>query len=343
MIRTISYVSALLLLLTGCRGMTEMSPDKPYPCGEIPVQLSVMGTDSPTRSLQDSSSESDIHDVKVFVIRMNGGEEILDSYYYYGEEPSITVYINPNKPADSYRFVTYVNHSRIDHDSYMKDWADLTDESPDSFQMYGMTEKTVEEIISTPKVSVGVNRYVSKITVEKITLDWRNPSNSQKDFYITGIYLTDVPGTIAGYRELPDDQQKQWYNRNGWMTSEKDDLLHDAVPKIRLDNGQSYSQKHVYYAYISDLQTFNTDENWKKAGTRLIIEADFDGRPCFYHLQINNGTIDPRNKHFVFDEIVITKPGAETPYGEYVIEEPITFSVSVNNWTVIKKGTIVID
>lgn len=333
----------MLLLLTGCRSMTELSPDKGESRGDIAVQLTVSGTGADTRSLQDSPAESEIHDVKVFVMRMEGGEEILDSYYYYGEEPSITVYINPDKPADSYRFVTYVNHPSISHETIMQDWADLADESPDSFQMYGMTEKTVDEIMADPRVSVGVGRYVSKISVEKITLDWRNSSNSQKDFCIKGIYLTDVPGTMAGYRGVPEDRKKDWYNKNGWTTSGRDDLLHDAVEMTKLDNGQTYSQKHTYYAYVSDLQTFNTDSDWKKGGTRLVIEAEFDGKPCFYHLQISDGTLDPRNKHFVFEEIVITKPGADTPYGEYVIEEPIVFSISVNNWTVINKGTIVID
>lgn len=343
MLRSISYISALLLLLTGCRGISEISPDNQDSGRAVPVQFSVRGSDPSTRSLQDSPAESRIHNVKVFVFRISGGEEILDSYYYYGEEPSITVYINPGKPADSYRFVTYVNHAKISHLDCMSDWADLADESPESFQMYGMTEKTVDEIISDPKVTVDVNRYVSKVSVEKITLNWRNPSNSQKDFLITGIYLTDVPGTTAGLRTLPEDQEKQWFNRNGWASSVRDDLLHDAVPKTRLDNGKSYEQKHVYYAYLSNMNTFNADANWRKGGTRLVIEAEFDGKPCYYHLQICDAATDPRNRHFVFNEIVITKPGADTPYGKYVVEEPITFSVSVNNWTVINKGTIEID
>ena len=283
--------------------------------------------------------ERTVNDIDVVVYRVVGGEAVVDSYYDFGTETSGVVHVWTDRPADSYRFVAYANCS-IGSEDCEADWTHFSDEMLGSFRMHGHQERSLSALRESPKVTVGLERQVCKVSVRKISLRWGNPANAAKEFSVAAVYLTDVMGTLPMQHDVPAECCEAWWNANGHVEGGQDALLYEEVGLALADGGELTLGSSMY-GYLSPLQVFNSSADWREGGTRLVIEARHGTEVVYYHVKINSMDVRTlRNKHFVFEEIIITKPGAPAPYAEYPEEDPIEVSCSVKEWDIVDRGTI---
>lgn len=306
-----------------------------------PISLNIAGQQ--TKALTASSNEKTINTLQVLVFTKDaGGAEKYDSYYTFGNNSEdYIIYIDPNRTdVTEYRFAAYVNQPALNDQTYTQDWALFSNESVSNFQMYGEESYTVTDLKKTYTANITVVRQCSRVEVQEIALDWTNSVNSRKSFKLKSMYLMDVQGAIKNHYDVSESVSKDytlWYNKNGYSTSSQDGLIYDKINDVAVTEDKSYTTDHCFYGYISDLDTYNTDETWEPGGTRLVIEAEFDGKTCYYAIKLNglNGTArqtDIRNKEFIFKKITITKPGSEHPYSPLAEENAVTVSVTVQEW-----------
>ena len=306
-----------------------------------PIRLNIAGQE--TKALTASSNEKAINTLQVLVYTKNAaGTESYDSYYTFdGNSEDYIIYIDPNRTdVSEYRFAAYVNQPALSDETYTQDWALFSNESLSNFQMYGEKTYTVTDLKKTYTANITVVRQCSRVEVQEIAVDWTNSVNSRKSFKLKSMYLMDVQGAFKNHYDVPESVSKDynlWYNKNGYLTSALDNLVYDKIDDASVSEEVPYTIDHYFYGYISDLVTYNADETWEPGGTRLVIEAEFDGKICYYAIRLNglNDTerqTDIRNKEFIFKKITITKPGSEHPYSQLSEENAVTVSVTVQDW-----------
>lgn len=334
----------VLLSVASCQRQSLTEPVHESYGNAIPVRISIPGIVLTRSSEGSSQNESDVTDVKLVVYRMLDGELLLDSYYDFGSSAEGTVYFYSDRPADSYRFVAYGNHGSLDFSEPDCDWTFFSDEVPGSFSMSGYADRVPEALELDPNVHIELRRQVSKVSLKKISLDWHNSANYAKEFKVTAVYLTDVPGAKDILFPVSDGVAVEWWNRNGYVPGVKDDLVHCDVVDGKIGLGESLGlDGFSFYSYLSSSQVFNDDELWVEGGTRLVIEAVHGSRVVYYPVPIcQTEGEDTRNKHYVFEEIIIKRPGASSPYGAYPEENPVVVSCSVQEWRVVDRGTVII-
>lgn len=346
--RILLPLAAALSILSACDTKNEIMPETPA-TGQteteetslMPVSLSI---ERPyTKSLEASSAESSINSLQVVIYSLDAeGNKTYESLYSFGAaSKDYVIYIDPDRTdVDKYIFAAYINHPAMSETTYAQDWSLLQNERLTGFQMYGQAEYEYDETESDPTVHITAVRQCSRVEIHQIGVDWTNSLHSNKEFKLKGIYLMDVPGVFQNLNELDDNIIKSdeiWYNRNGHPFAAQDDLLYDEIKNIAVKEGTPYNKTHYLYGYISDLTTYNTTSEWIPGGTRLVIEAEFDGAPCYYAIKLNglnNGEklTDIRNKKFIFNKITITKPGSAQPYEELPEESPVNLSVNIQEW-----------
>lgn len=327
-------ISSLMLVmaLASCakNEISNARPEGQDDSGKMEVRISFKTPSAATKALTQDQ-EDKINSLAVALYAVKGGESRLEGYYTFS--PSAmegNIYIDGTKDPDKYIIAAYANHPSISLNTYAEDWTFFKDESAGNFQMFGKWEGTESEILSSA-ISIQLRRQCSKVSVNKISLDWINPANASKEFLIKGIYLMDVEGAFENIHTFTGSQD--WFNKNGYFSSDQDALLYAPVSNVTVTESSPYTTRHEFYGYISDLDNINTSATWTKGASRLVIAAKFDGRDCFYAVKINrNGLTQIRNTHFSFNNIKITKPGADTPYGSLIDETAVSIDFSVKPW-----------
>lgn len=342
-------MSAIMTMVASCDTKNGISPDEMQqipaekPATEIekqPVYLKINGIG--TKALSDNPNEEKINDLQVFIYRTGAdGVEICDSYYHFNESDERIIYVDPTYSSDTYRIAVYANHRTFSSgETEFDDWALFSDESADNFQMYGKAQGKQSDIIKNNTLSITLIRHCSKIAVKKITTKWTNSANNLKDFKLKGMYLMDVPGISGNHYEIgasAGNTDDLWQNKNGHTSTSHDALLYDSIDDEAVTEADPYETGHVFYGFISSNTEYNNSVTWKPSGTRLVIEAEFDGKPCYYAIKLNNlienrESEDIRNMEIIFENITITKPGSDFPYSELPTESPVTVNVTVQTW-----------
>lgn len=348
--RTSIFAAAAVFALASCSELTnhpELNQDEKTEA--IPVSLTFNGNGELTKALNASPYEKTIESLKVVLYSVDANDNLtFESFYNFAAEDinnmKGTIYIDNSNTAERYHIAAYANHKNLNQDNYENDWSVFAEESEGKFQMFGQKTETKSNLINTKATGIDLIRQCSKVTVNKISLEWTNRANALKDFTLKGIYLMDIEGAFKNIYDITPAGSYQWYNKNGYTASELDDLLYDSISNISVTESSPYTTPHIFYGYISGRNTFNSDENWKEGGSRLVIAAEFNGADCFYAVKLHSGTTeDIRNKHYIFDEITITKPGSVHPYGELTDEEAISVSFKVEEWNDVNMGNYVID
>ena len=347
--KIILTMSAIMIMVASCDTKNGITPDEmpqiptdnpASETGKQPVYLKING--SGTKALSDNPNEDKINDLQVFIYRTGtDGVEICDSYYHFEGSDDRVIYVDPTHSTDTYRIDVYANHRTFSFgETEFDDWALFSDESADNFQMYGKANGRQAEIIKDNTLSITLTRHCSKVAVKKVTMKWTNSANSLKEFKLTGMYLMDVPGISANHNEIgasAGNTDELWQNRNGHTSSSHDALLYDSIADAEVTEGNPYETDHVFYGFISSDTEYNDSATWKPSGTRLVIEAEFDGKPCFYAIGLgeviqNTGLEEIRNMEIIFENITVTRPGSEYPYEPLPTESPVNLEVTVQTW-----------
>ena len=354
--KIILTMSAIMIMVASCDTKNAITPEEMQknPESEVikqPVYLKINGTG--TKALSDNPNEEKINDLQVFIYRTGSdGTEICDSYYHFDEADDRIIYVDPTYSSDTYRIAVYANHRTFTFcNAEFDDWALFSDEATDNFQMFGTANGKQSEIIIDNTLNITLIRHCSKIAVRNITMDWTNSANSLKDFKLKGMYLMDVPGISGNHYTIgtsAGDTDALWQNKNGHTTTSHDALLYDKIEDKEVTETIPYETDHVFYGFISSNTDYNDSATWKPSGTRLVIEAEFDGKPCFYAIKLSelltdSQSEDIRNMEIIFENITITRPGSDYPYSELPTESPVNVNVRVQTWQTGFSGSYTIE
>lgn len=342
--KTLFYFAAAALSLAACT-KTENTPGTEQNDGTtnaFPVTVMLNG---PVTRSDAENPETKINSLQIAVYRVVGENKEFESYYSFDPAAmSGTIYIDKSKPADKYLIAAYANQETMTLATITEDWSLFSNEKSGDFQMYGEWFKPASELGSS--IPVQLARQCSKITVSKVSLDWTNSANNNKTFKLKSMFLMDAEGVFANIHAIGSgiSTEDLWFNKNGYRSGDQDNLLYSAINSIEVTEKAPYTASNTFYGYISDLSTYNDTEVWKPSGTRLVVEADFDGKTCYYAIPLKKeGVTTPyRNKHFIFDNIVITKPGADKPYNALVDETDVKVTLSVSPWDEVNHGQVTI-
>lgn len=343
--KTLFIFAAAALSLAACNKAENSPVINGQNCHETePIPVKVQFSGAVTKA-DANDPESKINSLQVALYRVNGDNKEFESYYSF--DPAAmegTIYIDPDKPAEKYLIAAYANQESLTLASISEDWSLFSNEKSGDFQMYGEWFDLKAKLGST--VEIALNRQCSKVTVRNVSLKWTNSANNHKTFKIESMFLMDVEGVFANVHDLTSAVQtaNPWLNKNGFATNGQDAFLYKDTGSKILTETSGYQTEQVFYGYVSDLATYNTTSEWAPSGTRLVIEAEFDGKTCYYAVPLwKEGTSVPyRNKHFIFDNIIITKPGADEPYLPLAVETDVKVSLTVNEWDAVEHGNVTI-
>jgi len=201
----------------------------------------------------------------------------------------------------------------------------LANYSPSSLPMYGETEiRAIGEVSST----VPLTRLVSKVVVEKITVDIREERFRSLPFYLKSLYLTNVWCRNSLAEDLPaEDAPELWYNAMGWHGSGNnvavDALVADRNINAQIPQGGSYVTMHSFFT-MPDTVTKAHDKRdavWSSRCTRLVIEAAIGTKTYYYPVTLPQMK---RGAAYIIEEVTIRNLGSLSP------EEEIPGAVDVN-------------
>lgn len=180
-----------------------------------------------------------------------------------------------------------------------------------SLLMAGKTDEPVNIITSNPSVTIAITHLQSKVTVKKITRQFSTYAQQVKDMTINGVYLINAVGASHFDGVLSD----MWVNKHGHKDNAYDKVLYDAVGQS-LANGNSYTTTHCFYPFPNSSTNELTTGDGSNVKTMLVVDCTLGGRPCYYPLWLPKGATETlaRDKEYVIEEIVLTRPGSDTPF-----------------------------
>lgn len=280
--RILSFAAfAALVLLSSCSKpssgeITQLGG------GNYLKTISLNLSSAETRS-EDGANESAIRNATVFVYQDAGDGEVMyeklnttsgsvDAQLYFNDATDFT-----------YRFEAYANMGELDSAPAE---VSFTGESKSSLQMHGELDGIDSESASSATVSM--ERYISRVMVSSVSLNWKNAGNAGQPFTLKRIYLANTAQTLGG---------AAYYNVGGVQTSgDKDALLVSEVNAV-IPNKGSYSVPRYLYAYGAE-------------GSALVLECEWAGSLMYYHLDLsltsNGSTAYTLNIH---------QTGSDTPLG----------------------------
>lgn len=205
-----------------------------------------------------------------------------------------------------------------------------------------MTGHVTENISSTSQtINIPVDRFASKIKIDKITMNFSSPAHQQLSCHLNGIYLTNVAGDCNfDCTSVPTI----WFNKlkDETATAQEGSDLRYLKPLISdtfknkptpdagsvLKHGESHATPHYFYCYPNNTQKDSHDDVWSARYTRLVVEIDIDNTIYYYPINLPNLE---RNKLYEITNLTITGLGSDSP--ELPLEKGnYTVSISINDW-----------
>lgn len=195
-------------------------------------------------------------------------------------------------------------------------------------------------------VSIGVDRLVAKVKIDKIT---NNLNPSLGKLTINGIYCINVCGDAPIVPD-PAYQAKTWYNKRKYVKEPTytavNTLISDTGVGASVKNSESYAASHCFYVYPNNCTVDSSEETFSARFTRLVIDAtvendkDRSGKQVtnrYYAIDLvvkeDNGTVTPleRNKLYHITGLDIRRLGSLNP-DQPIVLESFQYSISVNDW-----------
>ena len=309
------FFSAALAALTilSCERENIGSENEP-----ATINVTILGT-SPTRVTSVKyDNESKVKDLQVYVF--NNGN--LEDYQHV--EQAMTAQLTATSGLRT--IWALVNAPSFDNpktESELKEKASqLADNNPDAFVMVGSTSLELKDQLTVP---ITVKRFVSRVSIKKISTDFQSALASET-VSIDGIYLINVAGdnTYAA-----DGTPGTWVNKLKHEDSSYDALLYDKVTAT-VNNTKAYENEHVFYPYPNPVDNKLFDATWAPRNTILVVEVTFQNKKGYYPVVLPGLE---RNKTYVIDEMVLRHLPGDKPYKP--LETGDAFAqITVNEWEV---------
>ena len=319
----VSFLLPGLLLLAGCRGTVGDPSEK------VGITFSILETDTRTTV---TSGERNVdrwtlmlfRDGRLIDVGTAGSNSPIQCSLEAG---SYTAYAIANPPP-SFRPESYSSFAK-----FSKAESDLRDNSLSQLVMFGSRTISVSSQNDRPQ-TIGVNRLVAKVGIQKISTDFTDPDLQAKTFRLKAIYLTNCYGkTLLRSDENASEMDSDascWYNRMGFHTDNGvDDLLSDRGIDFMITASSPYVQEHHYYCYPNQIEQDSRSGSWSVRHTRLVLEADISGKTYFYPITLPTMQ---RNKTYIVEEAIIQKLGSTDPEREEPGSIDVVFDTSTGDW-----------
>ena len=207
----------------------------------------------------------------------------------------------------------------------------LNDNKTDGFVMSGYT---TQELKDGGTVSITVKRFVSRVSIKKISTDFQY-ALAQESMAIDGIYLINV---AADNTYAMDASPTSWVNQLGHKDNRYDTFLYDAVGST-INNSKPYVGEHVFYPYPNPTENDTYESTWAPRHSMLVVEVTFEKKKGYYPVVL---PVLERNKTYVIDEMVIRHRPGDVPYKPLETGDA-TVQITVNDWELgLNMGTITI-
>ena len=269
------------------------------------VTKSVVLGDSETKALASFAGEDNINDATIFVYQTNEstGQTIdYDVKYVSGNSATFDLYFS-DQTVYKYSFKAWVNMGELT-DEPVEGEILFSNEEDDDLQMRGGVEGIAEADAET--VSIPVTRYVGKVILSEIKLDWKLKQNGLKTFELLEVYVSNAAETDAAGAPAV-------YNLdNVFTTGTMDSFLYDDLASEVLADAGTHAQDHVFYAY-------------ETATTEMVIKAQLDGEVMYYHFPIA-----PADNTYKSYSVTIKQIGASEADGELPEETIVVNTVTLN-------------
>ena len=300
--RKILSFAAIAAFVLGCSSCNKQAvPEQGE--GTVIKTVSVdLGGSTRTRAASALAGEATINDATLFVWQHNGVSEPVLYAKTYAEA---TVFNFDLMFSDQTEY-TYTINAWANMGELAAEPADsevlFSNESADGVQMKGsrtgITQATAES------VTIDMQRYVGKITVSEVAVEWTNAQNALQEFTLKSMYIANAGDKAEGAVAT--------YNIGGtYSASAMDAMLYSPVSSVIAD-GAKYSTPQMMYAYGSGT-------------TALVLECELGGQTMYYHVPYE----PEANTHRAF-KLTIRQAGADEPLGE-LPEEAIVANVTTLN------------
>ena len=211
----------------------------------------------------------------------------------------------------------------------------LRDNAPGRLVMAGSRTVSVP-VPSGDTQQIGVDRLVCKACIRKISVQFANPVLAERPFLLKAVYLTNCYGKSRYGNDLQASDLLSdtscWHNRMGFHSDVGvNGLLADRDIDAALTAEMPHIQEHAFYFYpnpLSDAQD-NRSGTWTRRHTRLVIEAQIDGRTYYYPVTL---PASQRNRTYIIEEAVIRKLGSRDPEMDEPGAIDVTFSTMTDDW-----------
>ena len=313
--KIIYLFSAALAALTllSCERENINTESKP-----VKVTVSIQGT-APTRATSVSySDEAKVESLQVYVF--NNGK--LEDYQDAGA--AMTAQLTATSGMRTvWALVNAPTLKNLTTENELKaKISRLADNDTDAFVMVGSTSQELKDGLTVP---VTVKRFVSRVSIKKISTDFQSALASET-VSIDGIYLINVAGdnTYAA-----DGAPSTWVNQLKHKDNEYDALLYDKV-SATVSNKKAYEKEHVFYPYPNPTDRDTYDAAWAPRHTILVVEVTLQNKKGYYPVIL---PILERNKTYVIDEMIIRHLPNDEPYKPLETGDA-SVQITVNEWEV---------
>ena len=284
----------------------------------VEVNVTILGT-APTRATSVTySNEAKVKNLQVYVF--NNGK--LEDYQDAGAAMTAqltatsgtrTVWALVNAPT--LKDLTTENELKAKVSR-------LADNDIDAFVMVGSTSQELKDGLTVP---ITVKRFVSRVSIKKISTDFQSALASET-VSIDGIYLINVAGdnTYAA-----DGAPGTWVNQLKHKDNSYDALLYDKVT-VSVNNQKAYEKEHVFYPYPNPTDNDTYDATWAPRHTILVVEVTFQSKKGYYPVVL---PVLERNKTYVIDEMILRHLPNDEPYKPLETGDA-SVQITVNEWEV---------
>lgn len=314
--------------LVACNKEVDVKVETPAEdlTGHYVTKSVVLGNGKTTKATASFADEAKINDATIFVYQTNNetGKTIdYEVQYVTGNTAEFQLYFS-DQTVYTYSFAVWVNMGALDEEPVAGEIV-FADEKNNDLMMRGGIEDVAEA--DAEEIAISVKRYVGKVQIADIKLDWNFKKNALKTFELLEIY-------VANAAEDDSETPVAAYNVDGvYATSAMDGFLWDNMGQTVLADMGTYEQDHVFYAY--DVPAVSP-----ALGTEVVIKAQLDEEVMYYHFPIA-----PADNTYKSYSVTIKQAGAEDPLGELPEETIVVSTVTLNveGWETQADGEIVFE
>ena len=296
----------------------------------LTVNIGGVGGIMKTKSTSPASREAKILNAQVFVFNDNWldgyNRVVLDDDPLNPSEPITSISVNCS--AGERSVYVLINHptelnSIVTKTEFLAITSSLSQNSHYNMVMIGNDTFTLPQ---AEAVTIDVHRLLARVVIKKITRAFTVTAQAAQNFNINEIFMINVAGdTNLGETAAPTN----WYNQRAYA-SEQGSLTHDSLNQT-LANNASYATAHYFYVYPNPTVEDSQATIWSPRYTRLVVKATL-GSDVYYY-PINLPGIES-NKSYEIDELILTRPGSDTP-DQPVTFQDCSFNINVVGWSTV--------